>query len=79
MSPAIVMLFDVILKIAPDVIKFVEGFVGDGNSISAEHVPQILSNMADISKNTTNWSNLGPVDSRIDNVDQPLAPCTLDP
>jgi len=79
MSPAIIMLFDVILKIAPDVIKFVEGLTGDGNSISPEHVPQILSSMADISKNAATLSNSGTVDSHVDNADQSMAPCTLAP
>ena len=79
MSPAIIMLFDVIIKIAPDVIKFVEGLVSDGNSIDPEHVPKILSEMANISKNAPVEPNLGSVAAHSDNVDEPMAPCALAP
>lgn len=46
----VISLFDVIIKILPSAISFIEGLSGNGNSISPEHVPQILSHMADLSK-----------------------------
>lgn len=49
----IISLFDVIIKVLPSCVSFIEGLVGDGGSITPEHIPQILSHMADISKIAT--------------------------
>jgi len=54
---AILALFDVIIKVLPSCVSFIEGLVGDGGTITPDHVPQILSHMADVSKTATDLSN----------------------
>lgn len=54
----VISLLDVILKVLPSAISFVEDLVGHGGTINPEHVPQILSHMAELSKNSADGSNL---------------------
>lgn len=54
MSESVILsLLDIIIKVLPNAVSFIEGLVGDGGTITPDHVPQILSHMADISKTTT--------------------------
>jgi|GEM_PF-5772268 len=46
----VISLLNIIIKVLPSAITFVEDLVGNDGSISPEHVPQILSHMADLSK-----------------------------
>lgn len=56
---AILALFDVIIKVLPSCVSFIEGLVGDGGSIAPEHVSQIFSHMADISKDAAALPDAG--------------------
>lgn len=62
MLPAI-MLFEAILKIAPEVVSLIEEVVGDDNTIPADQVPKILSKMVDVTKNSPSLQNHKAVDS----------------
>lgn len=62
MLPAI-MLFDAILKIAPEVVSLIQEVVGDGNTIPPHKVPEIMSQLADVSKNAAALQDSKAVDS----------------
>lgn len=60
MSESVILsLLDIIIKVLPNAVSFIERLVGDGGTITADHVPQILSHMADISKISTDLPSSG--------------------
>ncbi len=62
MLPAI-MLFDAILKIAPDVVSLIKEVVGDGNTIPPHKVPEIMSKLSDVAKNSPSLQDHKAVNS----------------
>lgn len=67
MSPAIIMLFDAILKIAPEVVSLIQEFVGNDNTIPPHKIPEIMSKIADVAKNSPSLQNSKASDSDSNN------------
>jgi hypothetical protein len=62
-AEALIALIQAILKLAPEVVSLIEGIIGHGNSIPVEQIPTILSQVAELSKDSTANKNTSTITS----------------